>query len=655
MDDATYRRIIPHLDMPTPANGQGLILSYCPMHNDGKQGKRPGTVSQPHGRSLSLSPKYGLSCLASNCLPKGDGVAFKKMLDVLGVPSSTVDRPVSVPATRISTEEWFDVEENEYVYGVPSHARLIDTYHYRLPSDALVALKARWEYDDPSSAKGYSKTFKVRRPDQPWKMGLSGPGCEQKCVGGACQCMKGSDMPLFRSEAIDYASADQPVWFVEGEKSVLALESIGQLATCSAGGAGQREFGVALEVLRGHPVLLWPDNDEAGALYIDTVREALQGIATSTSTVDVVKLNLLPKEDVVEYLASGRSLDDVRFLAEEPVPEFARATRLSDVTAEDVKWLWQGRIPLGKLTILDGDPGLGKSTLTLDLAARVTTGRHMPDGSASDLERPAVVVLVSCEDGLADTVRPRFEAAGGVSSMVQCWPPENEPRVAEFPDDAGALEKLIEFHSAKLVIIDPLSAHLGAGINSFKDQDMRRALSPLAQVTTRSGAAIILVRHLNKTAGAPAMQRGGGSIAIIAIARAGLLVAKDPDEPIAGRVLAVTKMNLAMPGPSQSFRLVTADFGQARIDWRGVSTHSADALVAPPAIAGAPSALEDASEFLLDLLNSGPVASSRVFELGKAAGISESALQRMKGALKIKPKKTGAGWSWELPSTAEPA
>src|SRR5918997_427133 len=179
---------------------------------------------------------------------------------------------------------------------------------------------------------------------------------------------------------------------------------------------------------------------------------------------------------------------------------------LSEVEPEQVEWLWPGRLPLGKLAVLDGDPGLGKSALTLDLAARVSAGLELPDGGR-------------CGPAGADNERIVALTMIGVGTRAE--------RLVSLTQDLDAIEAAIGRVGAALVVIDPLMAFLTGKTDSHKDQDIRRGLAPLAALAERKGAAVLLVRHLNKSAGGNALYRGGGSIGIIGAARAGLVVAPD--------------------------------------------------------------------------------------------------------------------------------
>ncbi len=335
-------------------------------------------------------------------------------------------------------------------------------------------------------------------------------------------------------------------------------------------------------------------------------------------------------------------------------------TLLSNVKPSRVRWLWPGRIPYGKLTILDGDPGLGKSVLTIDLAARVTRGERMPfaEGDAGDDPEPAGVIMLNAEDGDDDTIRPRLDAAGGDPERVLLFdaiPEGDHKRLPVLPADLALLGLACRRMRARLVVIDPLNAFLGPETNAHRDQDVRRALHPMAHVAAQTGAAILVVRHLNKSGGSNALYRGGGSIGIVGAARSALLVARDPDDPDR-RVIASIKCNLARQPGSLSFDLSAADNGALRVGWIGPSEHTAATLLAPANDDEASGALEEAITFLSELLAAGPVAAAEIVKQSKRAAISEATLRRAKRRLRIDTRRTGFGgagaYSWFLPGQA---
>lgn len=332
-------------------------------------------------------------------------------------------------------------------------------------------------------------------------------------------------------------------------------------------------------------------------------------------------------------------------------------TRLSDVVPSAVRWLWPGRIPLGKVSVLDGDPGLGKSLQTLDIAARVSTARAMPDGSASDLHDPAGVVILSAEDDLGDTIRPRLEAAGADLSRVVALTAvrdEDDTRLPTLADLEQIRQAIVEV-DARLLIIDPLMAYLPDKVDSHRDQDIRRSLAPLAVLAAETGIAALVIRHLNKTEGKNALYRGGGSIGIIGAARSGLLVAKDPEDPDGERrILVSTKSNLAKLPPALAYRVVAPN-GVPFIAWQGTTHHTAASLLAQQAEGEDRSALEEAMTFLRESLTDGPRPSREVQREAEQAGVNAITLRRARTALGIKPAKTGRPgdekqqWQWSLP------
>ncbi len=330
---------------------------------------------------------------------------------------------------------------------------------------------------------------------------------------------------------------------------------------------------------------------------------------------------------------------------------------VASIEAESVSWLWPGRIPAGKLVVLDGDPGLGKSTVALDLAARVTTGSPMPGESSRGA--PGAVVVLSAEDGPADTIRPRLEAAGADLELVHLA--EN---VADRDDerpvslaDTALIGELVGRTSARLIIVDPLMAYLPADANAHRDQDVRRVLRPLAEMASSTGAAVLVVRHLNKSTGGSAIYRGGGSIGVIGAARVGLLVALDPDDPTR-RLVAGTKSNLGPMPETLAYRLASdSERGCAQVRWEGTSTRTADELTAGHSESGG--LLADAQSWLADVLSAGPQPSQDVERMANEEGIKSATLKRAKKALGVVAEKsTGAfagRWVVRLPHGIQPA
>jgi len=313
-------------------------------------------------------------------------------------------------------------------------------------------------------------------------------------------------------------------------------------------------------------------------------------------------------------------------------------TLLSSVKPQPVEWLWPDRIPLGELTIFDGDPGTNKSSIALDLAARVSTGREMPDGTPG---MHGGVVLLQAEDSLNKTVPLRAQAAGADLSRMAVV------EDVTVPDDLSTIRKAVAAVKAKLIIIDPLMCFVTANAN--KEQAVRRALTPLRNLADRHNIAIAVIRHLNKSGGRNALYRGGGSIGITATVRSEFLVAPSPDDEHL-RVLAHVKSNLGPKTTSLLFEPVGTD-GGVRIEWRGECDYSAADLLSKPK--DARPAMDKAVELLVKSLDNGSVEANEVRKVAEEADVSLRTLERAKAELKVISKRQGFGPRssvfWELP------
>jgi hypothetical protein len=240
---------------------------------------------------------------------------------------------------------------------------------------------------------------------------------------------------------------------------------------------------------------------------------------------------------------------------------YVPGTRLSDIEDQTIQWISPGRLAVGEIAMLDGDPGLGKSTLLTDWVARLTTGRPILGG---DPHPPAGVVLLSGEDHLAATIRPRMRAAGADLSRVLylnrvpnigLFPGvDGETHPVSLPGDLPYIELACRNAEAKLLVVDPIMLYFDESVNTNSDGSVRRALDGLKAMAERMKFAVVLVRHLNKLQTGPAMYRGQGSIAFSAASRVGMVLGEHPDEE-GSLVLAVYKCNNARKPPSVTFRI----------------------------------------------------------------------------------------------------
>jgi hypothetical protein len=331
---------------------------------------------------------------------------------------------------------------------------------------------------------------------------------------------------------------------------------------------------------------------------------------------------------------------------------------LDTITRRHVRWLWPSRIPLGKVTIIEGDPERAKSTITIDLAARVSTGSPMP-GETQQREK-AGVVIVCAEDDLADTIVPRLLAHGADLSRIASVPLERDEhghvRPLTLPEHQDRLEVAIRQVEAKLLVIDPITAYLSETINTNNDASVRRATTPLTDLAQRTGCAVLLVRHLNKSGELKAKYRGGGSIAFTGAARAVLVVEEHPDQP-GLLVLARVKNNLAKTIPAIGYRVASDELYECPlIVWQGVIHIDADTLLRGHDSRRDAEVRAEAEELLRDLLSDGPARVADAKKLLTDAGISVSTIQRAKQRLRIRSVRERdeqgktIGWTWQLPA-----
>jgi hypothetical protein len=587
----------------------------CPAHDD----RHPSlTVSLGRGGRILLKCHAG--CSVENIVAAW-GLALRDLMpesdgDLRG---SSQKRPTVVQTTRYPIR---DVAGNE------------------------VAVHIREDLSDGS------KRFRWERDEKPGLAGLAV-----------------ADLPLYKAEKVNGWSPGIPIILVEGEKAADALAVRGFHALATVTGASGTPSVEPLAVLHGRDVIVWPDNDAIGRKHMTRIAQMLHGKAARVRMLGWGKAD---GDDAVDFFTKGGTKEGLRELGrgtadwtptaaaevEDETRPGAITVRLSDVKAEAVTWLWNGRIPLGKLTILDGDPDLGKSTLLLDLAARVTRGGPMP-GDGATISEARNVVILSAEDGASDTIRPRFDEAGGdperVHLLTAIRRADGTKDFFSLSDDIDALEEMMVKFDAALVIIDPFTAYVGKA-NTWKDQEIRRVLARLADAAGRTGAAIVLLRHLNKTRSDNALYRGGGSVGIIGAARSGLLAAKDPDAPEEKRLLATYKHNLCPQPPTLAYRLVAGkqrpDVGT--IEWLGTDSRMAQEILADGADGPeGRGAIAEATEFLEQELGDGPRCSSEVDIAARANGISDRTLARAKKRTGVKAEREGFGkggrWMLRLP------
>jgi hypothetical protein len=313
---------------------------------------------------------------------------------------------------------------------------------------------------------------------------------------------------------------------------------------------------------------------------------------------------------------------------------------LSEVEPEIVQWLWRGRIPRAKVTLLVGDPGSGKSFASLDLAAAVTTGRPLPDDPGE--REPGSVVMWNGEDGIADTLRPRAEQCGADLSRIKVIEGSRNDAGDTVPFRLGDLKLVDEWLTlhpeVEMVIIDPIAALL-ADVDAHKDTEVRSALQPLAELAERHRVAVVVVMHLRKSEAQRAIYRVGGSIGFVGLARSVLLVAKD--EETGRRAIVPIKQNLCAEVPPVEFRIDGQGFS-----WCGAADDlSADRLLSTPRPVEERSALSEAEDKILEKLSEGPSPAKELERHLRLADVTRTTMNRARAHLNSRGKirRSGGG------------
>lgn len=474
--------------------------------------------------------------------------------------------------------------------------------------------------------------------------------------------------PLYRLPAVLAADPALPVFVVEGESCVDALAKMGLVATTSgsADSAGVADW----SPLAGRSLRLWPDNDDAGRKYADAVAERVRALGCAVERLDVGALHLPDKGDAVDWIKANPAATaaEVQALRLERQSSFQAAPddspriilrRGCDVEPVPVDWLWPGWLAAGKLHLVGGAPGTGKTTIATALAATVTIGGRWPDGSRA---APGDVVVWSGEDDNADTLNPRLRAAGADMERVHVVGGVVE-RGEAYPFDPArdmdALrDALASLPGVRLIVVDPVVSAVAG--DSHKNAEVRRGLQPLVDLAGELRCALVGVTHFSKgTSGRDPVERITGSLAFGALARLVMVAAKqeaDGDQA-ERRVLLRAKSNIGPDGGGFVYGLQQGpldgypDIVASRVLWGEALQGSARDLLAEAEAQPDDDARQDAAGFLRELLSYGSRAAKEIFREADSAGFSKDAMHRAKRKIGAVAVKLGmeSGWAWRLP------
>jgi putative DNA primase/helicase len=335
----------------------------------------------------------------------------------------------------------------------------------------------------------------------------------------------------------------------------------------------------------------------------------------------------------------------------------------ADIQPEAIDWIWQDRIARGKQTAIAGEPGLGKSQVGVFVASTLTVGGDWPNGEGK-APRGRVIIL-SAEDSAEDTIVPRLIAAGADRSLVSILHAVEEQdgkgrRTFNLQTDLHLLEsKIKRLGDVQLVLIDPISAYFGKGVDGHKDIDVRTVLAPVTDMASQSRVAILTVAHFNKGGGhvaAKALHKFMGSIAFVAAPRVAFAVIEDPEDGTR-RLFLHAKNNLAPPPPGLTFRveksyatLLNEGISTSSVIWGAdsISMTADEAVAATKSKVSAPT-LEEAKDLLRGLIGSDGMNVKDIEKEAKDAGISWATVRRAKDELGLKSGKDGlaGGWLWK--------
>jgi hypothetical protein len=638
------------------ASGPRSYKARCPAHDD-----HDPSLSVTEGDDGTVLVKCHVGCTADAIVQALD----LEMRDLF-------PRPIGRPGDR------------------PGKAReaLPPSKAWRSPEDAIawqagsvrgyVSPIGPWIYND---ADGYEamRVYRLHVPDESGAMKKQFRPVYPDADGWHVGDPSKAGLPLYH---LNELSSSVDVWVFEGEKCADLARGLGLCATTSSHGA-QAPGKTDWSPLAGKTVLLVPDHDRAGEGYATAVAGLLARLDPSP-VVKVVRLPLAGEGDDIEQwletVPDAWGPEDCRAELErlgaaapyaeiKPRPSSREPCKLlpiEDLTMRNVEWLWDTRVPLGMLTLFAGDPKLGKSFVTLAMAAAVSRGVALP-GSMQPTG-PGSVLLLSAEDDPARIIKPRLMAAGAdcrrIHLLESVYLADGREALPSLTVDLEKIEESAgRIPDLRVIIIDPVTAYLG-GVDDHRNAELRGVLSPLKSLAERLGAAIVLVTHLSKGAGVNGKHRVIGSIAYVGACRANFLFIRDRSDPANRRVLMCDNgTNLGPVAPTLGYVITDRGDGPV-VEWVAEEI----AITGEEALATEAECFEDhkhaperraAEQFLREFLADGPRSFKQVRDAAIQSGVSVITLRRAKTSLGVVAERMGFAknghWQWRLPGHAERA
>lgn len=451
---------------------------------------------------------------------------------------------------------------------------------------------------------------------------------------------------LFRVEKLQTHVG--PVYVVEGEQDVLAVESVGGVAVSSPMGAGKAHL-FDWSPLAGRTVIVVADDDKPGMRHADDICKILQEIAA-----DITVVTAAAGKDAADHIAAGHGLDE--FV---PVPESGpklwRATDLK--AASQMNWLAAKRIPMNSISLLVGAEGIGKSLLWVLLAAAVTRGRALREFGIPERDPQNVLVVVT-EDDWAATVRPRLELAGAdLSKIIVICEDQDGSGAPTFPQHLYLVERALRRHRPALIVVDAWVDTIAAGLKVSNPQDARQALHPWREIATAGECAVLLLTHTNREKSGNARDTYGLTGELRKKARMSLLAQVDDDGNLS---VGPEKSNLVGNVPAALFRIEAKqvfapteddDGTVPQLVYVGDDKRTAREIHTDAFAGENADEHDEIDKWLLAYLANGPVKATEIYSSADAAGFSKDQAKRAKKRLNILAEKSsGSGpWMWTVP------